>query len=152
MFFFRKKEMDYIDYFKSLPSIIIYTDDHEYRNCIRTAFRFDPNEKFTFDGKIVDMNQLDDITKDEVLMDCKSISSSMDRLYNSTKDQGDFKDLYIKAAGRMFSTNPEIGQAVLCSYDTFHLYYACVWYYLNGGTSALLCCGKYDELRKYFNS
>lgn len=155
MFLFRKKihtmEKKYIEYFKGLPSVILYTDDHEYRNAIRTAFRFDPKEKYNYNGIIQDFDSLDDITKDEVFLDSKSITSSMDSLYNHTSIEPHLQDLYLRAAGRMFSTDLQIGQAVLCAYDTFDLYYSAVWHFLHGGTSALLTCPEYKKLISYFD-
>lgn len=155
MFFFKKKvytmEQDYIEYFKALPSVILYTDDHEYRNAIRKTFRFDPKEKYNYNGIIQDFESLDDITKDEVFLDSKSITTSMDCLYEHTIIEPHFQELYEKSAGRMFSTDPQIGQAVLCAYDTFMLYYSAVWHFLHGGVSALLNCPEYKKLVSYFD-
>jgi hypothetical protein len=40
-----------------------------------------------------------------------------------------FKELYTLAAATMFSTDVKVGQVVLCSYDYFHLYFNCLWYF-----------------------
>lgn len=152
MFFYKKSKMDYIEYFKSLPSSIVYTDDKDYRNAIRKVFRFEPNKKYTYDGKLQNYDDLDEISKDELLMDSESITTSMDALYNATKNENVFQDLYLKAAGRMFSTDPSIGHAVMCSYDTFYLYHSCVWYYLHGGIASLLTIHEFEQLQQYFQN
>ena len=89
--------------------------------------------------------------KDEVFLDSKSITTSMDCIYEHTSIDPHFQELYVKSAGRMFSTDPQIGQAVLCAYDTFMLYYSAVWHFLHGGVSALLNCPEYKKLVSYFD-
>lgn len=138
-------------YILSLPSCMIYGDDDEYRNKIRRVFQFDPNEKYDYDGKITDFNILDAKTKNELFFDSKHMAKNMDQLYEDTKDDSHFKELYLAASGRMFSTDPKIGQAVLCSYDTFSWYYSCVWYFYLNGVSGLLACSAYKNLKSYFN-
>ena len=127
------------------------TTNEEYRNCIRLVFRFDPTEKFTYDGKLQSFDSLDEQTQDELLFDSKRVHASMDTLYEITTTSSFFRELYLNAAGRMFSTDPKIGQAVVCAYDTFDLYHACVWYYLFGGYTSLTSCAEYSKLKTYFN-
>ena len=135
----------------SLPSFINYGTSTEYRAHIRHIFRFDPTEKFTYNGKLTDFSELDQITQDELLFDNKNLSASMDVLFEDTKTEPFFQDMYLHAAGQMFSTDLQIGQAILCSYDTFNLYFACVWYFYVGGISGLLMCSEYQKLKSYFN-
>jgi len=142
---------EYLDYYNTLPSFIVYETNEEYRDCIRLVFRFDPTEKFTYDGKLQSFESLDELTQDELLFDSKRVNESMDILYEITHTCAFFRELYLTAAGRMFSTDPKIGQAVVCSYDTFDLYHACVWYYLFGGYTSLHACGEYSKLKSYFN-
>lgn len=143
--------MDYLEYFKSLPSVIVYTNNREYREHIRKAFRFDPNEKFTYHGTITKFEDMDEESRDELMFDSKSMSKSMDVLCKATENDPFFQDLYRHAAGRMFSESLEIGQAVACSYDTFHLYYSCVWYYLQGGVSSLSAIEEFTKIKEYFD-
>ena len=153
MFLFRKNNttsMDYIAYFKSLPSTIVYVTDEEYRNAIRVAMRFQPDQTYTYNGLIHNINELDEQTRDECLFDSSSITTSMNILYEHTNKEGRFHDIYIKAAGQMLSTSPDIGHAVVCSYDTFTWYYTCVWHYLHGGISSLIQCTEYEKLRQHF--
>lgn len=142
--------MDFKTYITSLPSCIHYETNSDYRRSIRHIFRFDANEKFTYGGKMTDLSELDSETQDELLFDNKSLSASMDSMFEDTKKEPFFADLYLQAAGQMFSIDPKIGQAVLCSYDTFHLYYACVWYFYVGGISGLLMCAEHKKLDRYF--
>jgi hypothetical protein len=142
--------MDFLEYFKSLPSVIVYASNREYRAHIRKTFRFDPTETYSYEGKWVNFDDLDEESKDELMFDSNSMSKSMDILLKATENDHFFQDLYRHAAGRMFSESLEIGQAVVCSYDTFHLYYSCVWYYLHGGTSSLSAIEEYKKLKAYF--
>lgn len=142
--------MEYLSYFKSLPSAIVYSSNQEFREHIRKAFRFDPKEKFTYHGKLAEFEDLDDESKDELMFDSKSLSTSMDILFKATENDSFFQDLYRHAAGRMFSESLEIGQAVVCSYDTFQLYYSCVWFYLHGGSSSLSSSEEFKKLKAYF--
>ncbi len=140
----------YLDYFSHLPSYIVYSNDTEYRECVRKVFQFNPLEKYNYNGKLCHFNDLDPVTQDELMYDSKTVETHMDELFDLTKDCVHFRELYLYAAGRMFSTEHKIGQAVLCSYDTFHYYYSCIWYYLHGGSSSLLSCKEYQQLKSYY--
>lgn len=150
MFLFRKNNMSYEDYFKTQPLTIHYTNNNEYRECIRKVFRFDLNEKYNYDGKMIPFEELDEITKDEVMFDSKAMTENMDKLYRKTCDNDFFKKLYINAAGHMFSESPHIGQAVLCAYDTFALYYACVRLYYQGDFELMSRSPEYGQIKQYF--
>ena len=143
--------MDMKSHLISLPSSIHYTTNADYRGHIRRIFRFDPTEKFTYNGKMTAFAELDAKTQDELLFDNKKLSACMDVIFEDTISEPYFQDMYLHAAGQMFSTDAKIGQAVLCSYDTFHLYYACVWYFYVGGVSGLLMCAEHQKLKSYFN-
>lgn len=143
--------MDYIEYIKSLPSCLMYSDDSEYREKLRMFLRFDKDEKFTYNGKITKFSDLDEITQDELLFDSKNTTKHMDILYEITNKEHVFREIYIHAAARMFSEDPKIGQAVVCSYDTFRWYYASVWYFLNGGISGLCVCPEIKKLKNHFS-
>ena len=143
--------MDIKNHIISLPSCVNYSTSKDYRAHIRHVFQFDPTEKFTYNGKLTEFSQLDPRTQDELLFDNKRLSASMDVLFEDTMKEPYFHDLYVLAAGQMLSTDPKIGQAVLCSYDTFHLYFACVWYFYAGGISGLLMCSEHQKLKSYFN-
>ena len=135
----------------TLPSTFEYTTDLEYRNHLRRVFRFDPKEKYTYQGTLVEFSQLDPVTQDELLFDNVSMSSNMDILLEDTMHEDIFKELYMHAAGRMFSTDVKIGQAILCSFDTFNWYFTCTWHFYMGGESAVKICSEYKKLENYFN-
>jgi hypothetical protein len=63
-------------------------------------------------------------------LDMDALETGMDKLFLATCEDPIFRTLYEYAAGRMFSTDLKIGQAVLCSYDTFPWYFSCVWHHL----------------------
>ena len=54
------------------------------------------------------------------------MSAAMDEIYEKTKHLEQFQSLYISAAALMFSTDPNIGLAVLFSYDYFSLFHTCI--------------------------
>jgi hypothetical protein len=65
-------------------------------------------------------------TIDEYNYDADAIKIYLDKVYSTTKFRPEFQHLYTVSAALMFSENPEIGLAVLMSYDYlawFHLTY-----------------------------
>lgn len=117
-------------HFVLLPSTVQYANTTEYRNCLRRVFRMDLSQKTGYsDLSYSQMNveDLDAESNDELLFDDSAISVGLDYLYEFTKDVPEFQDLYDEYAGKMLSTDRTIGQAVLCSYDHFPMYYAKVW-------------------------
>ena len=94
-----------------------YNDDTSYRQCLRKIFQM--NEKMPH-------LEIDDITNDENNYDEESMSKSMDIIYEKTRDHILFQNLYQHGAAKMFSLDQEIGLAVLCSYDYFHLFHMCL--------------------------
>jgi hypothetical protein len=50
----------------------------------------------------------------------------MDVIYEKTRNHILFQNLYQHGAAKMFSLDQEIGLAVLCSYDYFHLFHMCL--------------------------
>ena len=93
---------------------VLYKNNQEYRKCIREIFRMKESVS-TFD--------IDDETKDEQNYDDMSTSKVLDYIYSITKKNACFQELYGYAAATMFSTDPEIGLAVLFSYDYFILFH-----------------------------
>jgi hypothetical protein len=69
---------------------------------------------------------LDEETQDELLYDEKTMSIIMDEIYDATKNNDLFNELYDLAAARMFSTDRTIGQAVLLSYDYLCFFHNCL--------------------------
>lgn len=94
-----------------------YYNDVSYRQCLRNMFEM--NEQ-------IPHKEIDDITNDENNYDEESMSKSMDIVYEKTKDNILFQNLYQHGAAKMLSLDQEIGMAVLCSYDYFHLFHMCL--------------------------
>lgn len=94
-----------------------YNDDASYRQCLRNIF--DMKEK-------TPNNNIDHVTNDENNYDQDSVSKAMDIIYDKTRNHRLFQNLYQHGASKMFSMDQEIGLAVLCSYDYFHLFHMCL--------------------------
>ena len=61
--------------------------------------------------------QLDVESRDEMMYDEEAVKQFMDNVYEKTRNSPLFMKLYEKAAGFMFSTDPEIGMTILLGYD-----------------------------------
>jgi hypothetical protein len=85
-----------------------YKNNQEYRKCIREIFHMKES---------VSTLDIDDETKDEQNYDDISTSKVLDYIFSITKKNTHFQELYGYAAATMISTDPEIGLAVLFSYD-----------------------------------
>lgn len=144
----------FFERYTTLPSYLIYNTNAEYRDVLRKVFNLDTTKITPYAGlnieDIYHTELIDDESKDEMLLDSTTLDKHMEYLYDLTKDSYIFKDLYIKAAGRMFSTDMKIGQAIVCSYDTFNMYHTCVWYYLVDPHS-LESIPEYKKLYNYYN-
>ena len=99
-----------------------YYENNSYRQCLRQVMNMDVSQ-ITFEQY---KDELDDETKDELLIDEKQMSDAMDEIYEKTKNVESFQSLYNSAAALMFSTDPNIGLAVLFSYDYFSLFHTCI--------------------------
>lgn len=140
--------MEYLTFFKNLPSHICYETSAEYRSFIRHTFCFDPLKTTTYGDMVShDLTDLDEESKDELTFDQEQEKRCMDILFEKTKDHPVFHELYTLAAACVFSTDPSIGHAVICCYDMFHLYYTCVHLFLHGGD--VKNCSEYKMLHLY---
>ena len=101
---------------------VTYNDNASYRQCLRNAMNMDISH-ISFDQYDED---LEEETKDELLIDEKQMSAAMDEIYDRTKYSETFQTLYMSAAALMFSTDPQIGLAVLFSYDYFAVFHGCI--------------------------
>ena len=144
--------MSIIDHILILSSTVHYSSNLEYRECIRKIFEFQPNQLSYYadlSKTEMDCEQIDAESKDEMDFDSIQMEKGMKEIFDKTKENQLFQKLYLSAAGRMFSIEMEIGQAVLCSYDTFHLYYSCIWHFFKK-TRELSNCEYYQKLVSYF--
>jgi hypothetical protein len=97
---------------------ISYSDDDEYRDCIRRVFGMNPANCIGDDGFIYDD---------------KTISSGLDYIFEKTKNIPEFRDLYLTGAKKMMNTEPEIGIAIVFSYEYFDLFHLCLADYFRDG-------------------
>jgi len=136
--------MEYITYYKSLPSFLTYATNLEYRQTIRTVFRFDPavyssyGDEPNYESAFID----DEESRDELMFDMDAVNVHMKILFDLTKDDALFVALYTKAAALFLSEDINIGQAVLCGYDFFRLFHSVMWHYLTHGNVG----DQYDNL------
>lgn len=106
----------------SLPK---YSDNTSYRLALRTVIGMQTPEYVHSSRE----DDIDEETADEQYYDETYMATFLDSIYLKTKDHALFKELYEIAAGKMLSLNPEIGLAVLLSYDYLALFYRCVQEY-----------------------
>jgi hypothetical protein len=101
----------------------MYENDQEYRAFLRQVIQMDPTKFYETEDIYCDPTDpnVSPETIDEYNYDSTAVAKYLDKVYSETKDHDAFKQLYTFAAALMFSENPEIGLAVLMSYD----YLAC---------------------------
>lgn len=95
-----------------------YTNNTEYRQSLREFFNMNisicqQQQQQQFD------DEMDKETADELAFDAEAVERKMNELYETTRNSKAFQILYSHAAAKMLSLNPEIGLAVLLSYDYF---------------------------------
>jgi len=143
---------EFITHYKELPSCVYYEDNKTYRDTIRKIFRFDETKMASYVAgtKTEIYAEIDEESKDELTFDGNQMEKGMELLYEITKDEPIFVELYTLAAGCMFSTDPKIGQVVICSYDTLIHYHTIIWFFLHDGFSAVKSCPAYEKLCVHF--
>jgi len=98
-----------------------YNNNTEYRQCLRNFFHMNSE---TYQKNIqVDW---DAETIDEMSYDDEAASKILDQIYESTKHNILFDKIYLSAAAKMMSLDPEIGLAVCMSYDYFKGFCECL--------------------------
>lgn len=138
--------------FTNFPSIISYKNNKEYRDWIRRVFRFNTDTK-TYYADLTETEmaiEIDEESRDEMEFDLDSMEIGLDFLFEHTIQCSIFEELYLLSAATMFSTDVKIGQSVLCSYDFFHLYYTCVWYFFTDPSHNIETIPEYQKLRSMF--
>jgi hypothetical protein len=103
-----------------MESKIKYSTNAEYRQAIRKFCDMSCN-----DTSVI-YEDIDDESKDELLYDADSMENKMDEIYEKTRYDPLWINLYEKAAAKFFSTENEIGLVVLFSYDYFSAFYGCL--------------------------
>lgn len=133
----------YSEYYDTDSPLIEYFDDFEYRKCIRKIFKMD-EEKIKEDLKEkYDISNIDPLTLDEYMVDISVMEVALKKLYELTCDNPHFCELYDLAAAKMFSTNREIGQSILYSYDYVYIFHPLVCVFLESP-------GEITSQHKYF--
>jgi hypothetical protein len=107
--------------------IVKYDDDFGYRQSIRDVFGMNCSPDS------IDLDY-DPVTRDELLYEADAMSKGLDDVYERTKDVPEFKKIYEIAAGFMLSVDPNIGLAVIFSYDYFHMFHPCLVDFLRSGS------------------
>lgn len=97
---------------------IEYSNDTEYRHCLRKLFKMNPINYPDISGM-----DLDDVTKDEKMYDLQSANMTMDYIYKITNSIPEIMKLYEKSASFMFSTDPNIGLTIMLGYDYLDLFH-----------------------------
>lgn len=132
---------------------IHYTNNTEYRKCIRNVFNM---KQEIYHHKINDIetknNELiDDETRDELSYDDESASKLLDYVYDITKKHPLCYKLYECAAAKMISTDMSTGLAVLFSYDYFELFHKCMICYIITPELFTNNCYEYITMYNYLN-
>jgi len=96
--------------------IIMYNNNSEYRDVFRNYFKMDTTP---LEQKYEEWKESDPITYDELMYDEEAVKKGMKHIYETTKTNDKFCELYCKAAGRFLSEDLEIGLCVLLTYDYF---------------------------------
>ena len=112
----------------------MYSNDTEYRQYFRKitgmreqVFHHEPGHINLNEGIPEDM---DDITLDEYMYDEEAVSNTVNSMYQKTKDDFRFQQMYDLAAARIISTDREMGIPVLMTYDFLWLFYECYTAYV----------------------
>lgn len=140
--------------FRTHPSDIYYHTNMEYRKCIRTIFDFSKDARSYFSdlskNQIIEENEIDEESKDEMYFDWENMQNGLDYILNNTKENLLFQELYELAAATMFSTEIQIGQTILFSYDYFQLFYVCLWHFFTQNNQNLETLPEYQQLLLMF--
>lgn len=121
---------------------IQYSNNNEYRDCIRQVFQMNARN-----FPDTSMLELDDETQDEMMYDDKSANDMMDFIYERTKLKDEFIDLYSKAASFMFSIDTNIGLTILFGYDYLDLFHSLLQvFFSNPPESTIVQSSEYTRL------
>jgi len=127
---------------------IQYSDNTEYRKCLRNIFKMNANNYP--DTTSMD---LDDETEDEMKYDYESASRTLDYVMENTINYPEIISLYEKAGSYMFSTDPNIGLTILFGYDYLDLFHSLLkTIFMNKNITNISDIDEYKKLHdKIFN-
>lgn len=115
---------------------ITYSNNTEYRAALRRFFNMNP--VFCLTGSLDDDavgvidEELDPETADELMYDTTTSMKMITAIYEATQHEPLFMDLYLHAAGRIFSEDAIMGLTLLFCYDHFSVFVPFLVNYLNG--------------------
>ena len=122
-----------------------YNNVGEFRECIRKLFAMSPENYLTANFH----DEADDETRDELAYDYKSSAEAMDNIYELTKNNPIFKQLFLLAAAKMMSMDESMGLSILFAYDYLELFHQCMVVFLTAPglfNAATDCVVKLKEL------
>lgn len=123
-----------------------YENNFQYRQCLRDVFGMDVSKN---PPKWDEMDpDLDEETRDELIFEGEAISQGMDYIYNTTKDNTAFNQLYLDAAALMLSQSPDIGLSILFAYDYFALFHKCLRVFFENPSGFSILTPEFKELKK----
>jgi hypothetical protein len=114
---------------------IIYDNNKGYRQCLRELFEMNQVNYQEKINAIKSREELDEETEDEISYDDNAAVKFMDEIYDKTKDNALFKNVYKIAASKFLSEDESIGLVVLFSYDFMSSFIACLVDYLKSPDS-----------------
>mgnify|MGYP001180057872 FL=1 len=107
---------------------IHYSNNTEFRNCLRQIFKMDFHN-------FPNTDNLDKETADEIMYDSQAATTTMNFIFSNTKNNPLFTTLYEKSASFMFSTDIEIGLTILFSYDYLQLFHSLLVVFFSNDSS-----------------
>ena len=123
--------------------VISYHDNAGYRNSLRQLMSMKPVCPWDTDT----LCEIDQESQDEWNCDDTVVGTFLDAVYAHTKDNEQFRKLYVAAAGAMISEDPNIGLAVLFSYDYLCSFHQCLCHFFQHSSQAI---NALDDLLKVF--
>ena len=114
-----------------------YNSNEEYRSSLRTVFHMNYE---TYMKNIKNLQEqveekFDKETLDELEFDEEAVQGAMDFVYDRTKNNELFINIYKLAAAKMISTDVEIGMSICFSYDYFRYFHTCLSLYLENASN-----------------
>jgi hypothetical protein len=102
-----------------LDMAFLYTNNAEYRELFRKITNQSP----------INLNGISDEddkeTLDESTYDESAVGAFLDTIYEHTRNHPLFQQAYLAAAAKMITEDPQIGLAILMSYDYLWAFYPC---------------------------
>jgi hypothetical protein len=135
------------------PSPKQYTTNAEYRELLRRFFAMNiPSMLEKLRNIYPNFDDFEEDTRDELLFDTHTVENGMNHIFEKTRDTPSFRTLYLAAAALMISENPDIGLAVLMSYDYFYSFYHVLRTFFIEGEDKVESCSEWIELKKRLHS